>query len=49
MNHSATVLSVMLGACAVIMIEALDIGRFYAFMGGLIVVAISSWLVDKSK
>ena len=40
MNHFATALSVMLGACVVIMIEALDIGRFYAFLGGLIAVAM---------
>ena len=49
MNYFALVLAVLIGACAVIMLQALGLTQFYAFFGGLIVVASASWFIDKAK
>lgn len=49
MNYFALVLAVLIAACAVIMLQALGMAQQYAFFGGLIVVTIASWLIDKAK
>jgi hypothetical protein len=49
MNNFALSLALLIAACAVIMLQALDLPQTYVFIGGLVVVAIASWLIDKAK
>ena len=49
MNGFALVLAVLISACVVIMLQALGVAQHYAFFGGLIVVALASWLIDQAK